>query len=66
MAGNTRGRLKEHFQGMHKNFDWLQFHCSECIKLTANRKPNLDEAIGELAGLIKELDKHVMMLYSTI
>jgi len=22
MAGNTRGKLKEHFEGVHKNLDW--------------------------------------------
>lgn len=66
MAGNARGRLKEHFQGIHKNFDWIQFHCAECIKLVDGRKSNLDDAIGNLATLIKELDDHVMTLYSTI
>ena len=26
MAGNTRGKLKEHFEGVHKNFDWILHH----------------------------------------
>ncbi len=26
MAGNARGKLKEHFEGIHKNFDWILHH----------------------------------------
>ncbi|GAI77765.1 unnamed protein product, partial [marine sediment metagenome] len=33
MAGNTRGKLKEHFEGIHRNFDWVLYHCQESLKL---------------------------------
>ncbi len=26
MAGNTRGKLKEHFEGVHRNLDWALHH----------------------------------------
>lgn len=64
MAGNTRGKLKEHFQGIHKNYDWIKFHCEKCIALIDGRKPELSEALGALAELTETLDKELMELYS--
>ena len=26
MSGNTRGKLKEHFEGVHRNLDWSIHH----------------------------------------
>ena len=66
MAGNTRGRIKEHFAGMHKQFDWLQFHCDAIVKLIDGRKPELSQAIEEFGAEIKELDKLIQGLYATI
>lgn len=66
MAGNTRGRLKERFEGMHKNYDWIQNHCAECIKLIDGRKANLTEALAGMAENAKTLDKLLMKLYSTL
>ena len=33
MAGNTRGKLKEHFEGIHRNLDWCIHHVNESLKL---------------------------------
>lgn len=33
MAGNTRGKLKEHFEGIHKNFAWCVTHCNKSLDL---------------------------------
>ena len=35
MAGNTRGKLKEHFEGIHKNFDWSLHHINTSLALIA-------------------------------
>lgn len=35
MAGNTRGKLKEHFEGIHKNFDWSLHHINTSLALLA-------------------------------
>lgn len=35
MAGNTRGKLKEHFEGIHRNFDWSLHHINESLSLIA-------------------------------
>jgi len=66
MAGNTRGKIKEHFEGMHRNFDWLEDHCDKIVKLIDGRTPALTEAVETLHKEIKELDKLTQGLYSTI
>lgn len=66
MAGNTRGKIKEHFEGMHRNFDWLDDHCSKIVMLVAGKKPNLTDAVQALQAQIKTLDKLVQDVYSTI
>ena len=33
MAGNTRGKLKEHFEGIHRNLDWCSHHIVTSLAL---------------------------------
>ncbi len=33
MAGNTRGKLKEHFEGCHRNLDWALHHIAKSASL---------------------------------
>jgi len=33
MAGNARGKLKEHFEGIHRNFDWCYHHINASTAL---------------------------------
>lgn len=35
MAGNTRGKLKEEFRGVHTNFDWCLKHINKSLDLIA-------------------------------
>lgn len=37
MAGNTRGKLKEHFEGVHRNFDWCLHHVNTSLTLLAEQ-----------------------------
>lgn len=66
MAGGTRGKLKEHFEGIHKDFDWVQNHCVQAIALIDGRNPELTEALELLAKESQVLDKLVQGLYSKI
>ena len=66
MAGNTRGRLKERFEGIHRNFDWSLQHCEAALELIKQHKPNLSEAIKALAKSIGELDKLAMDIYGKL
>jgi len=66
MASNTRGKLKEHFEGIHRNFDWIVYHCQKCLALIADKNPKLKTAIDCLAKGVETLDKIVMDLYSKL
>lgn len=66
MAGNTRGKLKEHFEGIHRNHDWIEHHCDTMVRLIAGRTPKLTEAIQAYHAQIKGLDELVQSLYATI
>ncbi len=66
MAGNTRGKLKEHFEGIHRNFDWIVYHSQEALKLIQDKNPKLTKAVTALAAGVKQLDEHTQDLYSKI
>ena len=66
MASNTRGRIKERFEGIHKNYDWVQEHCSQTLALIADKNPDMTKAIKALAEGTKTLDELAMQIYSTI
>jgi len=59
MAGNTRGKLKEHYEGLHRNFDWCLKHINPCLELIAVQlmatdpdKYKLDDAEKSEAALM--------------
>lgn len=66
MAGNTRGRLKERFEGIHRNFDWSLQHCGAALELIKEHKPNLSEAIKALTEGIEQLDKLAQGIYGKL
>ena len=66
MASNTRGRIKERFEGIHKNFDWVQEHCSQCLKLIADKNPDMTKAVEALGKGTKTLDEIAQDIYSTV
>lgn len=35
MAGNTRGKLKENFEGVHRNLDWCMKHINKSLEQIA-------------------------------
>lgn len=66
MAGNTRGKLKEHFEGIHRNFDWIIYHCQKSLELIAGRNPKLSKGVQALAKGVEILDKTAQKIYSTL
>ena len=66
MAGNTRGRLKERFEGIHRNFDWSREHCLQSLALIKDMKPELSKAIQALHEGIDTLDKLAQDIYSKL
>ena len=66
MAGNRRGRLKEHFVGIHRNLDWVTVHCQDCLELIAGDNPKLSKAIKSLGKGIKTLDECAQGIYTSL
>lgn len=66
MAGNTRGRLKEKFEGVHRNFEWSKKHLAEALELIQHHNPKLTEGVKALAESIATLDELAMKLYSRL
>ena len=66
MAGNTRGKLKEKFEGVHRNFEWSKKHLQEAVVLIQHHNPKLKESIESLAQGIATLDELAVNIYSRI
>jgi len=66
MASNTRGRIKERFEGIHKNLEWVKEHCAQCLKLISNKNPKMAEAVKSLGEGVKTLDDIAQDIYSRV
>lgn len=64
MAGNTRGKLKEQFEGVHRNFEWSKKHLEASLILIKDYRPNLSESVKALADGINIFDELAMNIYS--
>lgn len=63
MAGNTRGKLKEHFEGIHKNFDWVLRHVEISLALIAEnvKATKAETGIGLTDDELQvEVEKHYL------
>lgn len=66
MAGNTRGKLKEQFEGVHRNFEWQKVHLERALVLIKEHKPKLSKAIVSLAEGIATLDNLAQKIYARL
>lgn len=66
MAGNTRGRLKERFEGIHKNFQWILEHCEQSLELIKQHKPELSDSIKSLESAVQSLDELTGNIYNKL
>ena len=66
MAGNRRGRIKEHLEGMHKNLDWVKVHVIDSLDLVEDKNPKLSEAMTGIGLVTDQLDDLIQGLYATI
>lgn len=66
MAGNTRGKLKEKFESVHRNFEWIKRHLAESLDLIDNKNPSLSTGIKSLSDGIDTFDKLAQEIYSRI
>ncbi len=66
MAGNTRGKLKEHLEGVHRNCNAIDTHIQKSVVLIADHNPKLSEGFIALAELTKTLDTFALDIYAQI
>ena len=66
MAGNTRGKIKEHLEGIHKNCEWQSYHCERLLVLIMEKNPTLKESITKLAETITVIDTFAQSIYSKV
>lgn len=66
MAGNTRGKLKEEFEGMHTNFEWVKKHCEKSLVLIKEHNPKLSESVKLLGKSVETLDELAQNIYSKL
>lgn len=66
MAGNTRGKLKEEMEGIHRDCEWIKQHCTKCIALIGDTHPELIKAFEALSEMSNKLDEFTMQLYAGI
>ena len=66
MAGNTRGKLKEQFEGVHNNFNWAKLHIERALVIIKEHKPELSNAIAKLSDGVQTLDELAQGIYSKL
>lgn len=63
MSGNTRGKLKEHFQGVHKNLGWCVHHLNKSAILIEQQLiflPGFEDTAGDAEKQHAFFMKHPM------
>lgn len=66
MAGNTRGKIKEHLEGIHRNCDWQIYHIQTVLELIEDKNPTLTKSMKTLAESCKAVDEFNQLIYSKI
>ena len=66
MAGNTRGKLKEEFEGIHRNFDWINVHCQKALTLIREHNPKLSAAVKAFYKGCEQLDEIAQGIYTKL
>ena len=66
MAGNTRGKLKEHLEGIHRDCEWIKQHVVASLALIADNNPQVSKSFESLADIATQLDDFTASIYSKI
>jgi len=66
MAGNTRGKIKEHLEGVHRNCDWSLVHLEKTTVLIAEHNPKLTVGVAKLAECVGVVDDLCQAIYAEI
>lgn len=66
MASGTRGTLKEHVEGIHRDCDWIQTHCMNAVKLLQGDYEQHRKAFESIYEIAVFLDERANKLYGQL
>jgi len=66
MPSNTRGKIKEHLEGCHRNTEAIKAHNNQILGLVADKNPKVTKAVTNLLEVNQILDDFLMKLYGQI
>ena len=66
MGRNTRGKIKEHLEGMHRNTEGYKAHCMAFMDFIGDNNPKARLAFDQLWELNQVLDDFTQKLYGSI
>ena len=66
MSGNARGKLKEEFEGMHRNLDWVSVHAQKAKLLLGDTHPEIHALLDALIAEMTVLDEGMAGIYGTL
>ena len=66
MPSNTRGKIKEHLEGCHRNTEAIKEHCVKILLLVADKNPDVTSAINALSKVNDLLDESAQNIYSIV
>lgn len=64
MAAGTRGKLKENCEGIHRNIDWIKFHCEKSLMLLPDGYLQLQDSFNAVIKIADQLDDFNQGIYS--
>ncbi len=64
MGSNTRGKIKEHLEGMHKNLEAYKAHCAACLVLIADKNLTAQQTIENLWSINEQLDDFTLLAWA--
>ena len=66
MARNTRGKLKEELEGIHRNCEWIKQHCEKSLSLLPDGYETLTESFEGLIQITEQLDNFAQSVYAKV
>lgn len=66
MSGNSRGKLKEEFEGIHRNLDWVSVHSQKCKLLLGETHPEIHAMLDALIAEMTIVDDGAARIYATL
>ena len=64
MPTQTRGKIKEHLEGIHRNTEAIKIHCGKMLLLIGDKNQGHTQAVQALVALTNNLDELAQAIHS--